>query len=42
MCIADEAPMKEEGGSIPRLVHSNDEHPRFELIYWNRFHVFHL
>ena len=41
MCIADKAFMKEKGGAIPRLVHSNDEHSRFELIDRNRFYVFH-
>ena len=38
--MADEAFMEEERGSIPRLVHSNDEHPRFELIDRDRLHVF--
>ena len=40
--MADQTFMEEERGSIPRLVHSNDEHSRFELIDCNRFRVFHL
>jgi hypothetical protein len=40
--MADEALMEEEGGPIPRLVHCNDEHPRFELIDQDRFYVSHL
>ena len=39
--VADEAFMEEEGGPMPRLVHSNDEHPRFELIDRDRFHGAH-
>ena len=41
-CIADETFMEEKGGPIPRLVHSNDEHSRFELVDRNRFYLFHL
>ena len=41
-CIADKAFMKEKGGAIPRLVHSNDEHSWFELIYRDRLYQFHL
>ena len=40
--MADEAFMEKKGGSIPRLVHANDEHSQFELIDRDRFNVFHL
>lgn len=40
--MTDEAFMEEEGGSIPRLVHTNDKHPGLELIDRDRFDVFHL
>ena len=39
--MADESFMEEERGSIPRLVHSNDEHSGFELINRNGFQVSH-
>jgi hypothetical protein len=40
--MADETLMQEKWGSIPGLVHPNDEHSRFKLVDRDRLHVFHL